>query len=58
MLNKYILSIDISISMITAKMITLINMVITYIKKYKIMILLNKQATIPNESTVYNDNKQ
>ena len=58
MLNKYILSIDNSISMITTKMITLINMVITYIKKYKIMILLNKQATIPNESTVYNDNKQ
>ena len=58
MLNKYILSIDNSISMITTKMITLINMVITYIKKYKIMILLNKQATIPNEPTVYNGNKQ
>ena len=58
MLNKYILSIDNSISMITTKMITLINMVITYIKKYKIMILLNKQATITNESPVYNDNKQ
>ena len=44
MLNKYILSIDNSISII--------------MKKYKIMIMLNKQATITNESTVYNDNKQ